>query len=107
MVCQPRSACTGVVGGSRGNLLLFIVALDETEGHTGQAWERNPDMGTIPTQHHLLDLICPHCQKMNLIAVVLAQGASSYCERVVECAHCKKVWKPSLPGPVIAGPFPK
>jgi len=97
----------GVVGGSRGNLLLFIVALDETEGHTGQAWDRNPDMGTIPTQHHLLDLICPHCQKKNLIAVVPAQVASSYCERAVECAHCKKVWKPSLPGPVMAGPFPK
>src|SRR5258708_30625327 len=80
----------GVVGGSRGNLLLFIVALDETEGHTGQAWDRNPDMGTIPTQHHLLDLICPHCQKKNLLAVVPAQGTSIYSERAVECAHARK-----------------
>ncbi len=87
---------------------MILLAVDQTEGHTGQAWERNPDMGTIPTQRHiLLDLICPHCQKKNLLAVVLAHGASSHVERAVECAHCKKVWKPSLPGPVMAGPFPK
>ncbi len=63
-------------------------------------------MGTIPKQHHIF-LTCPHCQRNNLLAVAPTQGASSYVECAVECAHCKKVWKPSLPGPVMAGPFPK
>jgi hypothetical protein len=46
-------------------------------------------------------------QRMNLLAVVPAPGATSYVESAVECAHCKRIWEPSLPGPVIAGPFPK
>jgi hypothetical protein len=65
-------------------------------------------MATIPAPDHiLLDLTCPHCHKMNLLAVVPAEGASGYVEHAVECAHCKKTWQPSLPGSVIAGPFPK
>jgi hypothetical protein len=65
-------------------------------------------MGTVPTQHHLLlDLTCPHCNKTNLLAVVPAQGASSYSEHAVECAHCKKIWEASLPGAIVSGPFPK
>jgi hypothetical protein len=43
---------------------------------------------------------------MNLIAVV-PTGPNSYSEHEVECAHCKEAWQPSLPGPVMAGPFPK
>lgn len=65
-------------------------------------------MATIPPQEHiLLDLTCPHCQRMNLLAVVPGSGANSYVECAVECAHCKRSWEPSLPGPVMAGPFPK
>jgi hypothetical protein len=65
-------------------------------------------MATIPLQEHiLLDLTCPHCQRINLLAVVPAQDASSYVKCAVECAHCKKTWEPSLPGPVMSGPFPK
>jgi hypothetical protein len=65
-------------------------------------------MGTTPAQDHvLLDLTCPHCHKMNLLAVVPAPGATSYVERAVECAHCKKTWEASIPGTVMAGPFPK
>jgi hypothetical protein len=38
-------------------------------------------MATIPPQEHiLLNLTCPHCHKMNLLAVVPASGASSYVE---------------------------
>jgi hypothetical protein len=44
---------------------------------------------------------------MNLIAVVPAPGTNNYSEGEVECAHCKKVWESSLPGAIIAGPFPK
>jgi hypothetical protein len=65
-------------------------------------------MATIPPQEQiLLDLTCPHCQRMNLLAVVPASGASSYVERAVECAHCKKVWEASILGTVVGGPFPK
>ena len=85
----------------------LLLAKGQTEGHTRHAWERSR-MATIPALHHiLLDLTCPHCHKMNLIAVVPAQGATSYAEVAVECAHCKKTWEPSLPGPVMSGPFPK
>jgi hypothetical protein len=58
-------------------------------------------MATIPAPHPLLDLTCPHCHKMNLLAVVSAQGASSYSEHAVECAHCKKIWERLLPGPIV------
>jgi phage FluMu protein Com len=65
-------------------------------------------MGIAPTQHHiLLDLTCPHCQRMNLLAVVPASGASGYVECAVECAHCKETWEASIPGTVVGGPFPK
>jgi len=65
-------------------------------------------MGTAPTQHHiLLDLTCPHCHKMNLLAIVPAAGPANYVERAVECAHCKKTWEATVPGAIIAGPFPK
>jgi transposase-like protein len=64
-------------------------------------------MATIPTQHHdLFDLTCPNCQKMNLVAVVSVSG-NDYSEHAVDCAHCKKTWQALLPGPVMAGPFPK
>jgi hypothetical protein len=63
-------------------------------------------MGTIPAPHVLLDLTCPHCHKINLLAVI-AVGASVYSERAVECAHCKKTWEASISGTIIAGPFPK
>jgi hypothetical protein len=65
-------------------------------------------MATIPPlEHILLDLTCPHCHKMNLLAVVPTLGASTYVERAVECAHCKKTWEASIPGTVVGGPFPK
>jgi hypothetical protein len=69
---------------------------------------RGAPMATIsPQEHILLDLTCPHCQRMNLLAVVPAQDAISYVESAVECAHCKKTWEVSIPGTVVAGPFPK
>jgi phage FluMu protein Com len=64
-------------------------------------------MATIPVPHTLLDLTCPRCHKMNLLAVVPPQCASSYSEHAVECAHCEKIWEASLPGPIVSGPFPK
>jgi phage FluMu protein Com len=64
-------------------------------------------MGTTPARQHILvDLTCPNCHKMNLVAVIPAVG-NDYSEHAVDCAHCKKVWLARLPGSVMAGPFPK
>lgn len=63
----------------------------------------------------LVDLTCPHCQKMNVFAVIHEAGPrpgashkpSQVRHEVVVCAHCKESWEPVIPGPVMAGPFPK
>ena len=57
--------------------------------------------------HVLVDLTCPHCQKMNSFAVIQDAGPSEALQEEVLCAHCKKVWEPVIPGPIMAGPFPK
>ena len=55
----------------------------------------------------LVDLTCPHCQKKNSFAVVQDGGPNQALREEVLCAHCKKAWEPVIPGPVMAGPFPK
>jgi diguanylate cyclase (GGDEF)-like protein len=57
--------------------------------------------------HVLVDLTCPHCQKKNSFAVIQDGGSSKALQEEVLCAHCKKVWEPVIPGPILAGPFPK
>ncbi len=57
--------------------------------------------------HVLVDLTCPHCQKKNSFAVVQDSGPNRALNEEVVCAHCKKVWRPVIPGPIMAGPFPK
>ena len=57
--------------------------------------------------HVLVDLTCPHCQKMNSFAVVQDSGSNQPVNEEVLCAHCKKTWEPVVPGPIMAGPFPK
>ena len=57
--------------------------------------------------HALVDLTCPHCQRMNAFAVIHDAGPSQARHEAVLCAHCKKSWEPVIPGPVMAGPFPK
>jgi len=57
--------------------------------------------------HVLVDLTCPHCQKKNAFAVVQDAGPSQALSEEVVCAHCKKTWEPVIPGPIMAGPFPK
>jgi len=57
--------------------------------------------------HVLVDVTCPHCKKKNAVAVIQdAEPNQALHERVL-CAHCKKSWEPVIPGPVMAGPFPK
>lgn len=55
----------------------------------------------------LLDLTCPHCQKKNSFAVIQEGGPNQALREEVLCAHCKKAWDPVVPGPILAGPFPK
>jgi diguanylate cyclase (GGDEF)-like protein len=57
--------------------------------------------------HVLVDLTCPHCEKQNSFAVIQDAGPSQALQEEVLCAHCKKAWEPIVPGPIMAGPFPK
>ena len=57
--------------------------------------------------HVLVDLTCPHCQKKNAFAVIQNAGPRQSLHEKVICAYCKKDWEPVIPGPVMAGPFPK
>ena len=57
--------------------------------------------------HVLVDLTCPHCQKKNAFAVIQDAGPSQALHEEVLCAHCKNSWEPVIPGPIMAGPFPK
>jgi len=55
----------------------------------------------------MVDLTCPHCQKMNSFAVIQNSGAGNTSRNGVRCAHCKEAWAALMPGPIMAGPFPK
>ena len=57
--------------------------------------------------HALVDLTCPHCKEMNAFAVIHDEGTRKARHEAVVCAHCKKSWEPVIPGPIMAGPFPK
>jgi len=57
--------------------------------------------------HVLVDLTCPHCEKKNSFAVIQEGGPNQALREEVLCAHCKKAWDPVVPGPIMAGPFPK
>lgn len=57
--------------------------------------------------HVLVDLTCPHCQKKNAFAVTQDAGTSQALHEKVSCAYCKQDWEPVIPGPIMAGPFPK
>ena len=58
--------------------------------------------------HVLVDLRCPGCKKMNLVAVDAGPGGHGAAgPQKLRCAHCNYLWEPALSGPVRAGPFPK
>src|SRR5712691_10481032 len=73
-----------------------------------QAPEKALQMETTLTPLHVMvDVICPYCDKKNSFAVTQDSGPSDPGHPQVQCAHCKKAWQPLLPGPIMAGPFPK
>jgi diguanylate cyclase (GGDEF)-like protein len=73
-----------------------------------QAPEKTRQMATKLTPLHIMvDVSCPHCEKKNSFAVIQDAGPSEAGDRQIQCAHCKRAWDPLLPGPVMAGPFPK
>src|SRR5215469_2127656 len=52
-------------------------------------------------------ICCPHCQKKNSFAVIQERGCNQALRDEVLCARSKKAWHPVVPGPIMAGPFPK
>jgi diguanylate cyclase (GGDEF)-like protein len=73
-----------------------------------QASEKAPQMGAKLTPLHVMvDVICPYCDKKNSFAVTQDSEPSDSGHPPVQCAHCKRAWEPLLPGPIMAGPFPK
>jgi diguanylate cyclase (GGDEF)-like protein len=70
--------------------------------------ENASQTGTKPTPLHIMvDVTCPHCDKKNSFAVIQDPEPSEAGHWQVRCAHCKEAWEPLLPGPIMAGPFPK
>ena len=67
----------------------------------------SPSATEAPPLHVLVDLTCPHCGKKNSFAILQTSGERNAARREVRCAHCKEAWEPLIPGPVMAGPFPK
>ena len=73
-----------------------------------EAPEKTPQTGTKPTPLHVMvDVICTYCDRKNSFAVFQDSGPSDLGHRQIRCAHCQQVWEPLLPGPIMAGPFPK
>jgi DNA-directed RNA polymerase subunit M/transcription elongation factor TFIIS len=70
--------------------------------------ENGSQKGTKATPLHVMvDLTCPHCDKKNSFAVIQDPEPNEAGHRQVWCAHCKEAWQLLLPGPIMAGPFPK
>jgi diguanylate cyclase (GGDEF)-like protein len=69
--------------------------------------EDSPLATEAPPLQVLVDLSCPHCGKKNSFAILQSSGERNAARREVRCAHCKETWEPLVPGPVMAGPFPK
>ncbi len=73
-----------------------------------EAPEKTPQTGTTPTPLHVMvDVLCPYCDRKNSFAVFQDSGPSDVGHQQIRCAHCQQVWEPLLPGPIMAGPFPK
>ncbi len=69
-------------------------------------WEKGSQMASSPASPHILiDLTCPHCERTNSVAI--KRGVSDVEHADIKCAYCQKSWEQVLPGPFIAGPFPK
>ena len=63
-------------------------------------------MATNPVSRHILvDLTCPYCKKENSVAI--KREVSGAEQAAIRCAYCQKSLAHVLPGPFMAGPFPK
>jgi transposase-like protein len=69
-------------------------------------WEKASQMSSSPASPHILiELTCPYCERTNSVAI--KRGVSDVEHANIKCAHCQKSWEQVLPGPFMAGPFPK
>jgi transcription elongation factor Elf1 len=55
----------------------------------------------------LIEVTCPNCQKKHSVAITSMAGANVAGRAEIKCAYCQQPWEQLLPGPVMAGPFPK
>jgi len=63
-------------------------------------------MATNPVSRHILvDLTCPYCKRKNSEAIKRGVNHDEHAD--IRCAYCQKSWEQVLPGPFMAGPFPK
>jgi diguanylate cyclase (GGDEF)-like protein len=83
-----------------------VQATSDGSDHAALEPELHVEAKQLPL-HVLVDLTCPHCQKKNAFAVIQDAGPRQALQEKVICAYCKKAWEPVIPGPVMAGPFPK
>lgn len=83
-----------------------VQATSNDNDKTALGQDLHPEAKQLPL-HALVDITCPHCRKMNSFAVIHDAGPSRARHEAVLCAHCKKSWEPVIPGPIMAGPFPK
>ncbi|HKW62927.1 MAG TPA: diguanylate cyclase [Candidatus Acidoferrum sp.] len=91
---------------ARKRVIKKVQATSKATGKAAAAPELHDEAKQFPL-HALVDLTCPHCRKTNAFAVIHDAGLSRARHEAVLCAHCKKSWEPVIPGPVMAGPFPK
>ena len=75
----------------------------------GKEAARAANMGQGKTPLHILvDLRCPGCKRLNLVAIDAGAGAVDVAGRQkLQCAYCNQLWETALSGPITAGPFPK
>ena len=96
--------------GERADQLLELAdqALYERKRASKEAARAVNAAGEEAPVHVLVDLRCPGCKKMNLVAVDAAPSVNGAAgPQKLQCAYCNHPWEPALSGPITAGPFPK
>jgi diguanylate cyclase (GGDEF)-like protein len=109
----PVSFSAGWQQYSLGDRPEELLARADQALYAGKRASKNPSSpaarieSVVPPVHLMVDVTCPHCQKKNSVALDAHSVPTHANPWKVQCAHCKLEWEPLLPGPIMAGPFPK
>jgi diguanylate cyclase (GGDEF)-like protein len=109
----PVSFSAGWQQYSLGDRPEELLARADQALYTGKRASKNPSSpaarieSVVSPVHLMVDVTCPHCQKKNSVALDAHSAPTHANPWKVQCAHCKLEWEPLLPGPIMAGPFPK